>query len=497
MARKTKYASQLTPENYIYAPKNSFPANFERLKTDVNRCFLVVLDDHQINSLLFFYHLAHYHHLWGFPRKILWTETQAQQWDQIDAFIAETEYCLMSGCEVKDIVKVLRMIGAGIVGETLDLTDEENLIPDFVDYTETGLVPSTNYIGNGVWALQLEAIAMVAAQGFIASNIGTVNDTLNESFNIAEEGGLPNNINERLRNLNITIGGLIDGVDLIGIAENLNELKNIRKALEVSLDDGEGGVAVTDLAAVANRIAVTLDRLRDNLDVVSDDSKEFGLAAILHYYGAESIEKIDKIRDNLDAYIASEDKEFGIAALLDGITRLSFTSSEYLRCIAQAMSNICPPGVEPPILPFALIEGKGQDDDWIAEIERIRDEHIAFDSDEGRDELEDDLPDFDFSQIGTGVGLLLGISASYEEPSETNVLPYVAVQIQASGRIERVFVWATGGYRSEHSIVADEFESPVVYRFNIYQTILYELPATGTVYVEDLENEDTFFANWS
>lgn len=497
MARKSKYASQLTPENYVYAPGNSFPANFDRLKTDEDRCFLIALSDHEINTCLFFLQLADYHHLWGLPRRALWTQTEYDKWDEISAFIAELEYCLMSGCEVRDLLKVQRMLVAAIVGEAVDLTDDENLIPDAVDYTDTGLVPSTNYAGNGIWALQLEAIAMTAAQGLIASNVGTVNDTLNESFNIAEEGGLPNNINDRLKNLNITIGGLIDGVDLIGIAENLNELKNIRKALEVSLDDGEGGTIVTDLAGVANRIAVTLDRMRDNLDVVSDDNKEFGLAAIMHYYGAESIEKIDKIRDNLDAYIASEDKEFGIAALLDGLTRLSFTSSEYLRCIAEAMSNICPPGVDPPVLPFVLIEGKGQDDDWIAELERIRDADIPADPDEGRDELYDDLPDFDFSQIGTGVGLLLGITATYVEPSEANVFPYVAVEIQASGRIEEVFVWATGGYRSKHSIVSDEFESPVTYRFNIYQSILYDLPATGTVHVLDLEFEDVFFGNWS
>ena len=48
----------------------------------------------------------------------------------------------MSMCKMTDLMKMWRMQIAAIVGESVDLTDEENLIPDAVDYSQTGLVPT-------------------------------------------------------------------------------------------------------------------------------------------------------------------------------------------------------------------------------------------------------------------------------------------------------------------------------------------------------------------
>lgn len=47
----------------------------------------------------------------------------------------------MSMCNLKDQLKVQRMLVAALVGENVDLTDDDNLIPDAVDYTETGIGP--------------------------------------------------------------------------------------------------------------------------------------------------------------------------------------------------------------------------------------------------------------------------------------------------------------------------------------------------------------------
>lgn len=93
-----------------------------------NPCYLVALDEQQLLVLHSVIRLAE------------WTPARwvSGNKDTVDAFIAELECCLMSGCNVSDLIQTQRMMVAALIGEAVDFADP---LPASVDYTETGIGP--------------------------------------------------------------------------------------------------------------------------------------------------------------------------------------------------------------------------------------------------------------------------------------------------------------------------------------------------------------------
>lgn len=137
------YASDLHIErDYVFAPGHYFQFDWDDLQAEFpdedSRCYLVALDDRQINILLHMLSVfPKYYKNWGYTKENL--DTAA--WDEISAFVSETELCLMSGCDVRLMFEEIARLRAAVAGEEVTVTDPDTGEPVVVDYTETGLTP--------------------------------------------------------------------------------------------------------------------------------------------------------------------------------------------------------------------------------------------------------------------------------------------------------------------------------------------------------------------
>lgn len=102
-------------------------------------CNLVFLDDRMIMLLLSLTPLLKWQWLWGLPPRSQWTATEIDLWDDISAFVAETEKQLMTACSTNGIVQQLALLRGAISGEVIDLDN----IPEtgVFDYSATGVIP--------------------------------------------------------------------------------------------------------------------------------------------------------------------------------------------------------------------------------------------------------------------------------------------------------------------------------------------------------------------
>src|SRR4030067_2628009 len=98
--------------------------------------YLVALSDWQLTVILSALRYAHWPSRW----------VDVSDFSEIQDKIHLLEHCLMSGCNVGDLIKVQRMLVAAIIGEAVDLTADP-LLPDNVDYTQTAFVPT--FLGLG------------------------------------------------------------------------------------------------------------------------------------------------------------------------------------------------------------------------------------------------------------------------------------------------------------------------------------------------------------
>ena len=248
---RIRYPSDLKPRDWLYVPRHDFPVDFDSMKSLTDRCFMLILSEDQIASILIFYKLAKRYKLWGFDNASTWDEPTRQKWDEISAFIAGTEYCLMSGCDVNKITKLLRMIPAAIVGEAVDLTNDETLIPDAVDYTLTGLVPvlsdrlqADNFIYGDL------NIAEVLLEGLVGRRAGITLPFQGE--------GLADITDEHLTQANIELETLHNRFRMTdsSLFNPLGE-KNIVEALETQLRVDKA----TDLEFLTPNIATVMNQV--------------------------------------------------------------------------------------------------------------------------------------------------------------------------------------------------------------------------------------------
>lgn len=513
-----KYASQLNKENYTFHPGREYQLDWDTLNEmyndgdGSNQCYLVALDSRQIAFLL-----AHtsifpqYHWVWGLPSpRHLWNQQTRDNWDEISAFVAETEHCLMAGCEVQDLVTQLTRIadaleGASATGSTWAIRELTAVIgsqardftvpiPDQVDYSQTGITYALyddqgERLANFLDQIEENLVGINGNLVFINNALSTINTTHNEVFQTQEEGGLPNNINERLRNINIILGGFIDGVDLIGIAESLRELNRIRNTLETTVVTQNGvqrqGIA-TALQENTDNISFILDRIRDNLDVsIFDDGgegqiKEYSLTSVLFTRVSEFIEVVDKIRDNLDA-VVDADTELSIAGMMDALNITAARMNNSLRCVADALNKVCPPGAEaePPYLRSGNIETKAPDDDWVAQLQELRDDLIN-DASEGRAPFEDET-DEDY-HIADGTFTLIEVEHFPGQDPDTG---YLLIDVTTNGKCELIF-----NVQGLGRTLITSFLTPQE------QVYMEHVPDTGTLLVLNEATGDNTSVNW-
>jgi len=492
----TKYASQKV-KDYVFVP-NGFEMDWDAINAmyDQPQCYLVALGDVQIAVILALFKFLKFSHLWGFQPRKTWDAATRAKWDVIENFVAEMELCLMSGCSVQDVVFAIRELTAVIGSRVVDLSQP---IPNNLDFSTTGIADKLEYGGNSiarnidaltfsVGLMHTELIAITTALGFVTNSISSINGSINESFNLDTEGGLIDNINDRLRNLNITLGGLIDGVDLIGIAESLTELNRIRNTLETTVVTQNGvqrqGVA-TALQENTDNIAFILDRIRDNLDVSVFDTgsqqiKEYSITSALFTRISEFIEVVDGIRDNLDA-VVDIDTEMGLAAMIDALNVTSARINNSLRCVADALNATCPPGAtaDPPYLRSGNMEADTEDADWIAALQEIRADLIN-DQSEGRVPLPDETDD-DF-HIADGTFTLISVAHTVGQDPDTG---YLLIDVTTNGKCELIFnVSGTSRTTTATFLLPQE---------RVYMTYV---PDTGTLKVLNEATGDTTSINW-
>jgi len=339
------------------------------------------------------------------------------------------------------LTKAVRELTAVIGSQAVDLTQP---IPDQIDYSETGITYALyddqgERLANFIDQIEENLAGINANLVLVNNGVSTVNATLNETLQTQAEGGLTDNINERLRNLNISFGGIIDGVDLIGIAESLTELNKIRTALETTVVTGEGvqrqGIA-TALQENTDNLAYILDRIRDNLDVSIFDTgeqqiKEYSITTALYTRITEFIEVVDKIRDNLDA-VVDVDTEMGLAGMLDAMNLTAARINHNLRCVADSLNAACADtsAVAPP---YTGIETGSQEIDFEAELMAIREDLIA-DGSEGRTPWDDETDED--HHIADGTFTLVEIEHFAGPDPDTG---YLLIDVTTNGKCELIF----------------------------------------------------------
>jgi len=142
---RPKYDASRSREDYTLHPARRFQLEWE---ADPGTCYLFALDERQASMLRKMVQVfPKYYWVWGIDGpQANWDGPAWALWEEINDFVSETEACLVSGCDIERIVKPIRLLTAAILGESLDLTDEDALLPESVDYTGqgqyAGLVPT-------------------------------------------------------------------------------------------------------------------------------------------------------------------------------------------------------------------------------------------------------------------------------------------------------------------------------------------------------------------
>ena len=156
---QTKYASKLkVGKDYVFAP-GGFSLDYDRLVEmwPYNRCFLVALDERQLDVL--HKHLAafaRWQWLWGFGPRSHWDAATKQKWDEVEAFVAELEFCLMAGCDVQELIITQRLIVGALTGQVVDL-DQPLPTSGTVDYSANGISPQLRHDGQSLAEITKDA----------------------------------------------------------------------------------------------------------------------------------------------------------------------------------------------------------------------------------------------------------------------------------------------------------------------------------------------------
>lgn len=130
-----KYTSQLNLDrNWVYAPGQYFRFAWTDYNAAPGRCFLVALQESQIKFILKALTLAHIERNWGTPIRLV----PDDEWNEISTFVDRTEFCLMAGCSVEDLIVTQRLLIGAITGTLVEL-DEPLRTTGSYDFSAIGL----------------------------------------------------------------------------------------------------------------------------------------------------------------------------------------------------------------------------------------------------------------------------------------------------------------------------------------------------------------------
>ena len=120
-----KYASQyLNNGEYIYTPGLQFYLDYNKLTTEYpDSCVLVALTEQDIHLLLLLLDLTSFYKIWGFEHKRDWDSADQTAWDTIEAFTNNLRLCLMSGCQVSDLITAINGVEAAIRDQNPAMAD--------------------------------------------------------------------------------------------------------------------------------------------------------------------------------------------------------------------------------------------------------------------------------------------------------------------------------------------------------------------------------------
>lgn len=281
----------MTNKNYTFHPGRDFQLDLDEIKAmysdgeGTNRCYLVALDDQQITFLLAMTSVfPQYHWVWGLPSpRQNWDAATWEKWQEIEDFTAETEFCLMAGCDVRLMHEEIARLRAAISGEAVEVTDPDTGDSVTVDYTETGLTPKIEkslHIDRDLFP-DLN-IAQVLMKGLVR---GTWDIPLPmEGTGLANDfQTLMTQLDGRFRQADITIPGLEKN-----ITETMESLlrttgifdpearPNITDTLLHVLSVGNDSFMWKVLANLANQILASMGsdiRIETNPDVAEDEPK--------------------------------------------------------------------------------------------------------------------------------------------------------------------------------------------------------------------------------
>lgn len=124
-------------------PLNSY-LDFDLITTEyTDDCVLVAIDKQDVHLLMLLLDLAGNFRVWGFPSPERWEPADHTTWDQIEAFVNDLRYCLMSGCEVSDIIVALNEIRDAIQNQNPAFApgEDSNSVLDEVASAQGVLTP--------------------------------------------------------------------------------------------------------------------------------------------------------------------------------------------------------------------------------------------------------------------------------------------------------------------------------------------------------------------
>lgn len=232
-----------------------------------------------------------------------WVETLSygRAYDEQTGYIKDAQavgreiFESMSMCKMTDLLKLFRMQIAAIVGEAVDLTDEENLIPTAVDYTETGLAPTLQALFNVDRAIYPDMnVAETLFEGLIGRKVdigfpfdGTgLADITDEQLDV---------LHNRLRMTDSSLfnpfsgeKNVVEALETLFRRDSLPDLEilpNIATILEKSLNiGGTDGPVIGLLKSLVGAIATQLNwppAAVDMLKTKLDEEKQLSIADIL------------------------------------------------------------------------------------------------------------------------------------------------------------------------------------------------------------------------
>jgi len=210
MSRRRTIEWFAAQKQVIIAPGHVFPLVWDDLEATWpdNRCFLVALDERQLNVVHSALSIAYYYKsFWGMKHRSGWVQADFDRWDTIHAFLANLEGCLMSGCNVEDLIASVDSLTAAVAA-------------GFSAVNVLALDTIRDTLSN--WMIQ-EGSADDAMLGEIAG-IG---------LDIEQQTTLDANRNDRLGDINTSMGIVGDRIAPDGndLFTPIDDLVNIQQAI--------------------------------------------------------------------------------------------------------------------------------------------------------------------------------------------------------------------------------------------------------------------------